>query len=189
MADVTTVLTAESRGRDPVTVVVLTGSRACDVARGLIAELTDVAVSAFGEPPWNESPVQAGQLTGRLLADAEQAGFALAFAFCGTGPGVAGFAYGLRRRPAARYGIPDAGDGPPFELCELAVRSAARGRGTGRRLHDAVLDVSGPGPRWLVTHPAAVPAVTLYQTAGWRSHGLVSGAADGIPRMVMTQDR
>ena len=173
MADVTTVLTAESRGRDPVTVVVLTGSRACDVARGLIAELTDVAVSAFGEPPWNESPVQAGQLTGRLLADAEQAGFA----------------YGLRRRPAARYGIPDAGDGPPFELCELAVRSAARGRSTGRRLHDAVLDVSGPGPRWLVTHPAAVPAVTLYQTAGWRSHGLVSGAADGIPRMVMTQDR
>jgi len=189
MADVTSVLTAESRDRDPVTVVVLTEPQAREVARGLVAELTEVAVSAFGEPPWNESAVQAGQLTGRLVADAEEPGFALAFAFYGAGSGVAGFAYGLNRRPAARYGIPGTGDGPPFELCELAVRSAARGRGTGRRLHDAVLDVSGPQPRWLVTHPAAVPAVTLYRAAGWRARGLVPGAADGLPRMVMTRDR
>jgi len=183
------VLTADSRDPDPVTVVVLTGSRARDVACGLAAELTAVAVRVFGGQPWHESPAQARQLTSRLLADAEQPGFALAFAFSGTGPGLAGFAYGRQRRPAARYRIPVRGDRVPFELCELAVRSAARGCGTGRRLHDAVLDVSGPQPRWLVTHPAAEPAVALYRAAGWQAGRLIPSATDGSLRLVMTRDR
>ena len=175
----------------PVTVVVLTGRPACAVASGLAADLFDLAASAFAGPPWHETAEHARGLTDRMLADAEHVTFALSFAFTGDGPGLAGFSYGVRRRPTP--GSPAdhlvSSRGEPFEFCELAVRPAARGRGAGRALHDAVLAASGPQPRWLITHPAARPAVSLYQASGWRTRRLVPSMTDGSPRMLMTRSR
>jgi ribosomal protein S18 acetylase RimI-like enzyme len=128
------------------------------------------------------------QLTRQLLADSRRPAFALALAFAGRGPALAGFAYGLRRWP-----YPAAGDDhafprtEPFELCELAVRPAAQGRGAGRALHDAILAASGPQPRWLVTHPAAHPAVRLYRASGWHTRRVYPSRADGTPRVFMTR--
>jgi GNAT superfamily N-acetyltransferase len=68
---------------------------------------------------------------------------------------AAGFGYGLRRRPQpyAQAGHLAFAAADPFEFCELAVRPSARGLGAGRALHDAIVEASGPQPRWLVTHP------------------------------------
>ena len=175
----------------PVTVVVLTGSQAGQVASGLTRELRELAAAAFSGPPWSETPAQARQLTDRLLADAHLPHFVLAFAFTGSGPGLTGFSYGVPRRPApgspADQLIPAGTEA--FEFCELAVRPSGQRRGTGRALHDAVLTASGPQPRWLGTHPGAQSAVRLYRAAGWQTRRLVTSPASGSPRLLMTRSR
>ena len=165
------------------TVITMAGALAAEAAAGLAGDLADLAATSFASPPWNEAPANAKQLTRQLLADARHPAFVLALAFAGHGPALAGFGYGLRRWP---YPVA-AGDGPalagtePFELCELAVRPAAQGHGTGRALHDAILAASGPQPRWLVTHPDAHPAVRLYHATGWHTGGCTP-AAPTAPR-------
>jgi len=174
-----------------VTVIALTGDHAELAVRGLAAALTEVAAAAFAAPPWNETPAHARRLAVRMIEDAQGPGFALALAFTGGGTGLAGFGYGLRRPPTPGVGaghLPFA-DAEPFEFCELAVRPAARGVGAGRALHDAILRTSGPQPRWLVTHPAAEPAVRLYQTSGWQIRRVFASSADGSNRLLMTRHR
>lgn len=176
-------------GAGRVRVIPMTGSLAGMVARGLANDLTDLAAAAFAAPPWNETSAHARQLTSRMLADARHPLFVLALAFTGPGPALAGFGYGIPRWPAP--GIAEtrsAIDGTePFELCELAVLPAARGQGAGRALHDAIIDASGPQPRWLVTHPAARPAVSLYRATGWQTRRLFPSRADGSTRLLMTR--
>ena len=179
------------RGRRPaqVAVITLTGGLAAVAVRGLAPALTEVALSAFAAPPWNETPSHARQLAARMLADASHPGFALALAFTGGGTCLTGFGYGLPRYPApgsAVGSLPFAAP-EPFEFCELAVRPAARGIGAGRALHDAILAASGPQPRWLVTHPAARPAVRLYQTSGWQISRVFPSAANSGNRLLMTR--
>ncbi len=174
-----------------VSVITLTGGLVGLAARSLAEELADIAVSAFTAPPWNRMPDQARQLADRMRTDAQCPGFALALAFTAGGMRLAGFGYGLPRSPAAR-GAPDPFHRigtDRFEFCELAVRPEARGLGTGRALHDAVLAASGPQPRWLVTHPAARPAVRLYQTSGWQIRQVLPGTADGGSQLLMTRHR
>jgi ribosomal protein S18 acetylase RimI-like enzyme len=174
-----------------VMVVTLTGRMAGLAVGGLIGPLCELAAAAFAAPPWNETPAHARQLAGRMLADAEHGGFVLAVAFLGRGPGLAGFSYGVCRRPAPGSPADQLGFAgtQPFEFCELAVRPCARGVGAGRALHDAVLAASGPRPRWLTTHPAAGPAIGLYRARGWRITRLFPGAADGSTRLLMARPR
>jgi len=179
-------LALQSTGR--FTLIAMTGPLAAAAAGGLADELRELAAAAFSAPPWNETPAQARQLTDRMLADARNPAFVLAFAFMGRGPTLAGFGYGVPRWPGPH--IAEAGltfDGEPFELCELAVRPAARGQGAGRALHDAIVTASGPQPRWLVTHPAARPAVSLYRTSGWHTRRLFPSRVDGSTRLLMAR--
>jgi len=64
---------------------------------------------------------------------------------------------------------------------------AACGLGAGRALHDAVIGASGPQSRWLVTHPAARPALSLYQARGWQVRRLFPSRADSSTRLLMTR--
>ena len=174
-----------------VAVIALTGDQAGLAVRGLAAALAEVAAAAFAAPPWSETPAQARRLAVRMLEDAQRPGFTVSLAFTGAGTGLAGFGYGLRRPPAPGTGgdclpFPDA---EPFEFCELAIRPSARGLGAGRALHDAILQASGPQPRWLVTHPAAEPAVRLYQSSGWQVRRVFASSTDGSSRLLMTRDR
>jgi len=172
-------------------VITLTGGLAGMAACSLAPVLAEVALSAFAAPPWNETPAHACQLVSRMLADAQQPGFTLALAFTSGGARLAGFGYGLPRCPATGSAADSLlfADTEPFELCQLAVRPAARRIGAGRALHDAVLATSGPQPRWLVTHPAARPAVRLYQTSGWRISRTFPSATNGSGRLLMTRRR
>ncbi len=174
-----------------VSVITLTGGLAVLATGSLAQELADIAVSAFTAPPWNRTPAQARQLAERMLTDARCPGFALALASTAGGMRLAGFGYGLPRHPALDGAAdPFRGTGTrPFEFCELAVRPEARGLGTGRALHDAVLAASGPQLRWLVTHPAARPAVRLYQTGGWQIRQVFPSTADGGSQLLMTRHR
>ena len=172
------------------TVIHMTGSLASEAARALAGELTVLAAAAFAGPPWNETPAQARQLYGQILADAMYPAFTLALAFTGHGPALAGFGYGIPRWPRGitGTGLPPGGTAP-FELCELAVLPAARGQGAGRALHDAIIAASGPRQRWLVTHPAARPAIGLYRASGWHSRRMFPSRADGSTRLLMTRHR
>ncbi len=177
-----------------VSVITLTGGLADLAVSGLRPVLTEVALSAFAAPPWDETPEHARQLANRMLADAQLPGFALALAFTCGGMRLVGFGYGLPRFPA-----PGSAVGPlpflpfastePFEFCELAVSPAARGIGVGRALHDAVMAASEPRPRWLVTHPAAHPAVRLYQTSGWQISRVFPSITNGSSRLLMIRYR
>jgi len=152
--------------------------------------LAAVAVSAFAGSPWNEPPSRARTVINRMLDDASRSGFVVALAITAGAAGLAGFAYGLPRWDLAALAgqRPQPEGQPPFEFCELAVRPAARGRGTGAALHDAIVAVSGPQRRWLATHTAARPALSLYRSRGWQAARLVPGA-DGTPRVLMTRPR
>jgi ribosomal protein S18 acetylase RimI-like enzyme len=136
--------------------------------------LAEVYAAVFMEPPWSEP--DAGDLRRRLPVHAERPGFRLVAA---TAPeGLVGFAYGYTGdaagawvdRLAARIGAEAAGRlvGGHLVLAELAVVPAARGRGTGRALLDAVLR-DRPEPRVLLqTRDGATPAMRLYERAGFR---------------------
>ena len=171
-------------------VIALSGATAAMAAGGLAAALAQVATAAFAGPPWNEPAAQARRAVDRMLIDASSHGaFVLALAFTGAGPDLAGFAYGLPRwhLPTLAGQLPARPGHPPFEFCELAVRPAARGRGAGAALHQAILTTSGPQPRWLATHPAARPALALYRTRGWRTTRLIPGPDRGSIRLLMTR--
>jgi GNAT superfamily N-acetyltransferase len=57
-----------------------------------------------------------------------------------------------------------AGDGPSWQLRGMAVDDGERGRGTGRRLLEAVVAEVG-APLWCNARTSAVP---FYEKAGWR---------------------
>jgi len=172
-------------------VFALAGAAAAMAAEGLAPALAEIAAAAFAGPPWNETADQAGRAVDQMLSSARHGSFVLAIALAPTGPGLAGFAYGLPGwHPAVLGGYqPEPGCIPPFELCELAVRPSARGRGAGAALHDAILAVSGPQRRWLATHPAARPALGLYRSRGWHTARLVPSTRDGTTRLLMTRTR
>jgi len=172
-------------------VIALTGTPAAMAAEQLAPWLARIAATAFAGPPWNETASQAGRAIDHMLASSRHESFALAVAFAPQGAEPVGFAYGLPGwHPSVRARrTPGPASPPPFALCELAVRPSGRGRGAGAALHDAILAVSGPQQRWLTTHPAARPALSLYRTRGWHTTRLIPSAADGTLRLLMTRTR
>ncbi|MEV6736369.1 GNAT family N-acetyltransferase [Streptomyces sp. NPDC051104] len=125
----------------------------------------------------------------RLAQDAQHPGFTLVLADTQGRP--AGFAYG---RPACHLAAladrPPANGSQPLELRELAVVPHARGHGIGAALHDTLTAATPTGPRWLITHPHAAPALTLYRTRGWRTIRLLRlSNANGRVRILMYRYR
>ena len=134
--------------------------------------LTRLAHATFTPRPWHAAPADIARLINRLTIDAHQPGFRLLLADDAAGH-LVGFAYG---RPACHLAA--LADQPPvgrlpFELRELAVTPSACGHGIGAALHDALLTTAPPGPRWLLTHPHAAPALALYRARGWRTAKLL----------------
>ena len=72
-------------------------------------------------------------------------------------------------------------DGRVAEITVLAVREDARRRGVGRALLDTAVEAlraTGVQRAWLVTTNDNLPALGLYQRAGWRLSVLRPGAVD-----------
>lgn len=63
--------------------------------------------------------------------------------------------------------------GGHFEFVELAVAPAARGRGVGHRLHDALLEELTGRALLGTSSNDDDPAVRLYRSRGWRTLGLL----------------
>jgi ribosomal protein S18 acetylase RimI-like enzyme len=72
-----------------------------------------------------------------------------------------------------------------FELAELMVGPAARRRGLGGRLHDAVLENLTAPTAVLSTQPDNEPALALYRRHGWELLLRAVDLAAPIPYVVM----
>ena len=149
-------------------------------------ELIAVAVAAFGAPPWQESPTHATGAVLRLLRESSCEDFVAVLGVC---DGAAcGFAYGLRSRELESLAGARPGASAPFELRELALDVGLHGARVGVALHDAMMDAVPTGPKWLLTHPAARPALGLYRSRGWRAAALCRPAGSQT-RLVMHRPR
>ncbi|MEU5158770.1 GNAT family N-acetyltransferase [Streptomyces sp. NPDC020875] len=159
-----------------ITVVRLDGPAAAlaeDAFRLIYAE-------AFAEPPYHETDDDVRAAFRRFGEQTRRPGFRAALARTGTGEPV-GMAYGHPVPPDTdwwdRLTEPvDAAtrreDGRrTFGLMELAVRAPWRGRGTGRRLHDALLDGITSERVMLNVHTDNGPALAAYRSWGYRTVG------------------
>ena len=136
--------------------------------------LAPVYTAVFREPPWSEP--DASDLLHRLPIHRLRPGFRLAlalehgevvgFAYAYTGEGTGGWV----ERLTAVLGTEAAGRllGGHLVLAELAVLPAARGRGTGTALLDAMLRDREEPRVLLQTRDADTPAMRLYERAGFR---------------------
>lgn len=150
--------------------------------------LARLAHAAFAPRPWRATPADITRSLDRLTHDTQHPGFILVLAHDSAGH-PAGFAYG---RPAchlaALAGRPPPHGVAPFELRELAVAPHACGQGLGAALHDTLAAATRAGPRWLVTHPHAAPALALYRARGWQTARLLS-IPSGQARVLMHRSR
>jgi ribosomal protein S18 acetylase RimI-like enzyme len=134
-----------------------------------LAELADLASAVYPAPPWRATPTGVTRLVDRLADDSARCGFVLVLAHDAQ-HNLVGFAYGRpARHLAALAGRPPTTTPLPFELRELAVAPRACGHGVGSALHDTLTAATPPGPRWLITHPHAAPALALYRSRGWQT--------------------
>lgn len=159
------------------------------------AEIVEVYRAAFGESPYFEGEAEVARFAQEALPrHAVHAGFRCVVAR--DEGAVVGFAYGytsaagqwwhdwvlaqLDPSVAAEW-MTDA-----FELVELAVRPAAQGRGTGGRLHDAVLAGLPHRTALLSTRDEDTPARRLYRRRGWVPlREAARPAPDGPPVLFM----
>ncbi|MFF0793739.1 GNAT family N-acetyltransferase [Streptomyces spiralis] len=146
--------------------------------------LAQLAHAAYTPRPWHAAPAEINRLIDRLTHDAQHLGFTLLLADNPAGRPV-GVAYG---RPACHLAAladrPPPSTTLPFEVRELAVAPTACGHGIGAALHDTLTATAPPGPRWLMTHPHAAPALALYRARGWQTSKLLT-LPNGTIRILM----
>jgi ribosomal protein S18 acetylase RimI-like enzyme len=140
------------------------------------ADIVDVYREAFGSAPYFEGEPGVARFASEALPrHAGRDDFRLVIAR--EAGAVAGFGYGytgargqwwhdwvvgqLDRATVAEWAR------EPFEVVELAVRPAAQGRGTGGRLHDALLAGLRHRTALLSTWDLDSRAVRLYRGRGW----------------------
>jgi ribosomal protein S18 acetylase RimI-like enzyme len=139
-----------------------------------VEALAAVYAVVFREPPYSEP--DASDLRLRLPIHRERPGFRLVTA--SVDDEVVGFAYGYTGgangrwvdKLAARIGAEIAARllGGHLVLAELAVLPAARGRGLGKALVDAMLRDRTEPRVLLQTHDGDTPAMRLYERAGFQ---------------------
>ncbi|SCK25679.1 Acetyltransferase (GNAT) family protein [Streptomyces sp. WMMB 714] len=150
-----------------------------------------IYLDAFGSPPWDESAERAAAYLKRLASDVERPGFAAALAL--NGARLLGFAVGWTTPtpfPSGRcYPQVAAALGPlrteewlcgGMEVDELAVGTAARGRGVGTALLEAVTTAAADGRCWLLTSVRADSALRFYRRLGWRQATHPAPAGRGV---------
>jgi ribosomal protein S18 acetylase RimI-like enzyme len=155
-------------------------------------DVVDVYREAFGEAPYFEGEAEVDRFANEALpSHAGRRGFRLVVAR--QSGVVVGFGYGytgeagqwwhdwvvseLGQPAAARWA-----DGA-FEVVDLAVRPIAQGRGTGGRLHDALLEGLPHRTALLSTWDAETPARLLYLARGWVT--LRSVDRPGVPPVLL----
>jgi ribosomal protein S18 acetylase RimI-like enzyme len=139
-----------------------------------VEALAAVYEVVFREPPYSEP--DASDLRLRLPIHRERPGFRLVTA--SVDDEVVGFTYGYTGSASGRWierlaAQLDAATaerllGGHLVLAELAVLPAARGRGTGAALLDAMLRDRAEPRVLLQTHDGDTPAMRLYERAGFR---------------------
>ncbi|MFF0738787.1 GNAT family N-acetyltransferase [Streptomyces sp. NPDC004111] len=159
---------------------------------GLRASVGRVYEEAFTGPPW-QGAGDAGGFLARLQDDVLRPGFTAAVAF--EAGSVVGFATAwttpARLPPGRCYPQAGAALGPERtkawlcgarEVDELAVTAAARHRGTGSALLEAVTDGASDGRCWLSTPVGAVHALSFYRRQGWvqATHPAPEGAGHTV---------
>ena len=159
------------------------------------AEIVDVYREAFGESPYFEGDAEVARFAEQALPRHEaHAGFRCVIAR--EEGAVVGFAYGYTGAPGQWWhdwvvaqldpAVAAAWASDAFELVELAVRPAAQGRGTGGRLHDAVLAGLPHRTAMLSTRDEDTPARRLYRRRGWVPlREALRPAPDGPPVLLM----
>jgi len=141
------------------------------------APLVAIYRDVFAGPPYAETEEDAARFADRLPRHAAIDGFRCAVAR--DDGRVVGFGYGYTTRPGqwwhdvVRAGLDPAAAARwltgAFELAQLAVLPAWRGRGVGGRLHDRLL-AGCPSPTAVATMiERDNPAVAFYRRRGWET--------------------
>ncbi|MFJ3633371.1 GNAT family N-acetyltransferase [Streptomyces sp. NPDC090112] len=156
-------------------------------------DILHVYAEAFAEAPWNASRQVAERFLGGLAERAYRPGFVAALGF--DGERVSGFATACTT-PApfpsgGCYPQVAAALGPEHtaswlcggrEVDELAVAKAARGRGVGTALLDAVTADAPEGRCWLLTSVRARDALAFYRRLRWTqaTHPAAEGTGHAV---------
>jgi GNAT superfamily N-acetyltransferase len=134
--------------------------------------------AAFGQPPYEEPPGEAGQLRDRVSRYTSRDGFRLPVA-SGSGGQPAGFALGVTAHPGDwwRDKVAAAIGGAAtqrwlgqscLEIVHVAVVPGEQRRGIGQRLMAALLAPPRPATGVLSCHPRATAAQNFYLRQGWQ---------------------
>lgn len=158
---------------DPSKLVLLNGAEAAAVSAAVWRCYSSVFDDSQGYEAWNrEMFTRHAQRDGFRLVIAAEDDTVLGFSWGYIGkPGQYWTDLATRSLPAH---IAEEWVGDHFEFVELGVLSSNRRAGTGRALHDALLD--GVTGRCLLstTTDSSDAAVKLYERSGWRRLGLLS---------------
>ncbi|MGN9836744.1 GNAT family N-acetyltransferase [Nonomuraea sp. H19] len=141
------------------------------------AQLTEIYRTAFSGPPWYEDGYGTADFAARLTTDVHRPGFAAVLAAGDDGlPAGFGTAWptqspfpGGRAYDRVRAELGDQVETRlvgALEVDELAVSPHARRQGLAGRILDLLCD--GADACWLLTAPAAVDAIKLYERLGWQ---------------------
>jgi GNAT superfamily N-acetyltransferase len=158
---------------------------AADLACSLLDPICELYDEVFSVPPffWRED--ESDLHRERLLRLVEDPTFGIAVAWAGDE--LVGFAYGFTVPPDTKRWANLTGPTPPelteewpgrtFLLFDFAVRRSYRGRGIGRRLHDALLGSRSEERASLSVEPPAADTKAIYEHWGWRKVAQSIGGA------------
>lgn len=153
------------------------------LARPLLDPICALYDDVFSAPPffWREDESELHRQRLLRLLDDPSFGVVVAQA----GEELAGFAYGFRLPADTPRWARLIGDASPemtaerpgrtFLLFDYAVRASLRGRGLGRRLHNALLGSRDEERATLTVQPTAKGTKAIYEHLGWRRVGQFEG--------------
>jgi ribosomal protein S18 acetylase RimI-like enzyme len=173
-----------------VTDVVRLDLGGADLARSLLDPICDLYDAVFSAPPFfwraDESQLHRERLRGLL----EDPSFGAAVAWADEE--LVGFGYGFTVPPDTKrwsglveplsVQVTSEWPGRTFLLFDYAVASAYRGRGIGRRLHDALLGSRPEERATLTVQPTAIETKRIYEHWGWYQVGQVEGGPTAAAR-------
>lgn len=154
-----------------------------ELARRLLDSICDLYDQVFSVPPffWRDDEPELHRE--RLLGLLEDPTYGIAVAQ--VGDELVGFAYGVAVPPDTKrwsrlaeplsVQVTAEWPGRTFLLFDYGVRQAYRGRGIGRRLHDALLGSRSEERATLTVQPTATETKRLYEHWGWYQVGQVEG--------------